>query len=296
MTYDPDLQTLSKFIAVGWPSDKHEVPEAAVHYFHFQDEASEQDGIISCVIQAVIPSNLGRAMLEWIHSAHMAIEGCLRRARECLYWPSMSSAIKDYMDKCSICHSFDSKQANAKKRCILIKCQVDRGRKLGQTSSAGMSSIILSQRIITLDSGKLMHCQAPHLVLSQTSLKPTSHAMVFLMCASQTMDLSFHRKNSKCLVIKWQFEHKTSSPGYPQSKGKAEQAAKAAKTLMKKAKKAGTDPYLSLLSHRNTATQGLDSSPVQRLMSRRTKTLLPGTVNLLTPMLFVNVDKKLCVC
>ena len=89
--------------------------------------------------------------------------------------------------------------------------------------------------------------------------------MVFPMCASQTMDLSFHRKNSKCLVIKWQFENKTSSPGYPQSKGKAEQAAKAAKTLMKKAKKAGTDPYLSLLSHRNTATQGLDSSPVQRL-------------------------------
>ena len=129
MTNDPDLQTLSKVIAVSWPSDKHEVPEAAVHYFHFRDEASEQDGIISRVIQAVIPSNLGRAMLEWIHLAHIGIEGCLRRARECLYWPSMSSAIKDYMDKCSICHSFDSKQANAKKRCILIKCQVDRGQK-----------------------------------------------------------------------------------------------------------------------------------------------------------------------
>lgn len=64
MTNDHNLQTLSKVIVVGWPSDKHEVPEAAVHYFQFQDEASEQEGIISRLIQAAIPSNLGRAMLE----------------------------------------------------------------------------------------------------------------------------------------------------------------------------------------------------------------------------------------
>ena len=64
MKNDPDLQTLSKVIAVGWPSDKHKVPEAAVHYFHFQDELSEQDKIISRGNQAVIPSTLGRAMLE----------------------------------------------------------------------------------------------------------------------------------------------------------------------------------------------------------------------------------------
>lgn len=47
MKNDPNLQTLSKVIAVGWPSDKNEVPEAAVHHFHFRDELSEQDGIIS---------------------------------------------------------------------------------------------------------------------------------------------------------------------------------------------------------------------------------------------------------
>ena len=92
--------------------------------------------------------------------------------------------------------------------------------------------------------------------------------MVFWMCTPQTMDLSF-----KAFSHKLEFEHKTSSPGYPQSKGKAEQAVKAAKTLMKKAKKAGTDPCLSLLSHRNTPTQGLDSSPVQHLVRRTTKTL-----------------------
>ena len=65
---------------------------------------------------------------------------------------------------------------------------------------------------------------------------------------------------------------------------------------MKKAKKAGTDPYLSLLLHRNTPTQRLDSSPLQHLMSRRTKILLPATANLLKPRLCINVAKKLFAC
>lgn len=42
----------------------------------------------------------------------------------------------------------------------------------------------------------------------------------------------------------WDFIHKTSSPGYPQSNGKVESAVKSAKRLMAKAKRAGSDPYL----------------------------------------------------
>lgn len=81
----------------------------------------------------------------------------------------------------------------------------------------------------------------------------------------------------------WEFEHITSSPGYPQSNGKAELAVKSAKHLMKKAKKSECDPYLALLDFRNTPSQHLGSSPVQRLMNRRTKTLLPTKGSLLKP-------------
>lgn len=73
----------------------------------------------------------------------------------------------------------------------------------------------------------------------------------------------------------WEFDHITSSPHYPQSNGKAEQAVKVAEQILKKAKHSKSDPYLALLDYRNTPTQHVGTSPAMRLMGRRTKTFLP---------------------
>ena len=87
------------------------------------------------------------------------------------------------------------------------------------------------------------------------------------------------RKFSRTL----EFKHLTSSPGNPRAIGKAEYAVKTTKSLLRKALDSGQDPYMAILDYRNTPTQGMDSSPVQRLMNCRTKTLLPTTKSLLQP-------------
>ena len=91
----------------------------------------------------------------------------------------------------------------------------------------------------------------------------------------------------------WEFKHVTSSPYHPKSNGKAESAVKEVKSLLKKAIKDRKDPWLALLDYRNTPTQGLQSSPVQRLMSRRTKTLVPIATNLLHPKVTEDVKTKI---
>ena len=81
----------------------------------------------------------------------------------------------------------------------------------------------------------------------------------------------------------WSFEHHTSSPRYPQSNGKAENAAQTVKRLFTKCKALGQSEYLALLDWRNTPTEGVGTSPAQRLFGRRCKTLLPVSGTLLQP-------------
>ena len=85
----------------------------------------------------------------------------------------------------------------------------------------------------------------------------------------------------------YDIEHVTSSSHYPQSNGRAENAIKTAKNLLKKSKEAGTDLYL------NTPSESLGSSPSQRMFGRRTRTLIPTTSELLKPKIVENVRGKL---
>ena len=91
----------------------------------------------------------------------------------------------------------------------------------------------------------------------------------------------------------WQFERYTSSPYHSRSNWMVEAAVRTAKMLQKKAAEANRDQWLSFLDYRITPTEGMYSSPVQRLMSKRTKTLLPVAQHLLEPEIESNVERKL---
>ena len=81
----------------------------------------------------------------------------------------------------------------------------------------------------------------------------------------------------------WNFDHKTSSPHHHQSNGKAENAVRTVKRLFRKCKDSGQSEFLALLDWRNTPTEGVGTSPAQRLMGKRCKTLLPIADTLLVP-------------
>ena len=65
--------------------------------------------------------------------------------------------------------------------------------------------------------------------------------------------------------------------------------------MLKKAKDSGRDPYLSLLDWRNTPSEGFGYSPAQRLLCRRTRTLIPTAKSLLKPAIPRGIDRKLSV-
>ena len=89
------------------------------------------------------------------------------------------------------------------------------------------------------------------------------------------------------------FKHTRTSPHHHQANGKVEAAVKEAKKVLRKAKAAGSDPYVALLNVRNTPMEVYGTSPAQLLTSRRTKTKLPTSEHLLRPRVVDNVVDKI---
>ena len=108
---DETLQLIKPIILQGWPEDKVKVPDSLLPYFHTRDELSVQNGLIFRGERLIIPKSMRPTMINAVHKSHLGINSCLRRARECLFWPGMSSDIKIEVEKCSACRKFETSQA-----------------------------------------------------------------------------------------------------------------------------------------------------------------------------------------
>ena len=107
---DPTLQVLKTVILNGFPDLKEETPTVIHPYVSIRDELSVVDGIVFKGLKCVIPQSLRPKIKSKLHESHIGIQGCLRRAREVLYWPGMNSELADYISKCDVCTSSSNNQ------------------------------------------------------------------------------------------------------------------------------------------------------------------------------------------
>lgn len=288
---DETLQALKRIIIHGWPNDKVDVSITVRPYFGLRDELTVQNGIIFRGDRAVIPCTLRKDMIQRIHASHIGIEGCLRRARECVYWPGMNAQIKDSIEKCDVCRTYSTKQQ--KETMIPHEVPNRPWAKVG----TDIMTFDSNDYLVTVDYFSnfweidYLPKATSNTVIQKLKAQFARHGIPDTLISDNGPQ--FDSSEFRNFAAKWHFEHVTSSPGYAQSNGKAEQAVKSAKNILRKAKEAKSDPYLAILDYRNTPTQSMGSSPTQRLMSRRTKTLLPTSGNLLRPSLAENAWEKL---
>ena len=72
---------------------------------------SIQDGLIFKGDRIVVPTSMQTETKERLHSSHIGVQGCLRRARETVYRPNMNADIESYISRCSTCNSIQRSQA-----------------------------------------------------------------------------------------------------------------------------------------------------------------------------------------
>ena len=288
---DNSLLELIKVIKAGWPETKGKLSHLVLPFFGVRDELSVCDGIVIRGERVVVPKSLRRDMLYRLHYAHSGVVSAFLLARECIYWPGMSGEIKQFIEMCDVCRAFDRKQP---KETLIphevpdrpwAKVGVDLFTYRGRNCLICVDHYSSFWEIDSLDkttSGAVVHKLKSH--FARHGIPET--------CVSDNGP-QFTSTEFKEFSRQWNFVHVTSSPAYPQSNGKVEAAVNSAKSVMRKSRKARTDQYLALLEYRNTPSQGLGTSPVQRLMSRRTRAQLPIIPKLIRPVVQPKIYQKL---
>ncbi|KAK2557053.1 Retrovirus-related Pol polyprotein from transposon 17.6 [Acropora cervicornis] len=260
-------------------------------YWTYRDEIGVYNGVLYKGDRVIVPTALRKEMIKRIHASHQGQQACLRRAKDALFWPGMSSQIKKAVSNCSLCAEYQTAQPKEP----LITPELP--SRPWSIVAQDLYSFQGNNFLITVDAfsgywevDKLPQTTSPAVidVTKQHFARYGIPDRVYTDNGPQ-FDCAEYTRFSNA----WQFEHYTSSPYHSQSNGIVEAAVKTAKTLQKKASEAHRDQWLSFLDYRNTPTEGMDSSPVQRLTSKRTKTLLPVAQHLLEPEIQSDVERKL---
>ena len=95
---DPVLQELRKIIRQGWPDTKTGLSDSVLPYYDFRDELMVQHDLVFKGPVVVVPAALRKELMLACHDTHIGIEGCIRRARESMYWCSHAATRREEVD------------------------------------------------------------------------------------------------------------------------------------------------------------------------------------------------------
>ena len=277
---DEQLQLLRDTILDGWPDARNSCPPKIVDFWNHRDELSYIDGLLLKGSKIVIPRSLRTKILESIHTGHMGIEKCLKRARSAVFWPGMTNDITELVSKCSVCITY--RNSNPKeplqpyptpdypwqtvatdlftwddKDFIVVTDYYSRYFEVTQLRGTTSAHVIHKLK------GIFSRFGIPENVVSDNGPQYSSQEFAHF---AQSYD----------------FNHITSSPRYPKSNGLAEKFVQIVKRIFEKAKVDNRDPYLAMLEYRVTPLD-IGYSPAQLLQGRQFRSVLPTTAQQMLP-------------
>jgi hypothetical protein len=276
---DEQYQQLIRQIVDGWPASPADIPADLQEYATFCDELIVSNGLIFKGQRVVIPHSARAEILERLHSSHIGVNGCIRRAREAVYYPGITADIKKKVGNCDICQRHQ--QACQKEPLLSHPAPSRPWEKVG----VDIFTFCEHDYLITTDylSGYFEIDRLPSKRVSDIVYCLKQHfARHGLPSEVQSDNSPFNSAEFRRFAELYDFVHNTSSPYYPQSNGKVENSVKTAKRLMAKAVASSCDPFIALLDWRNTPSEQLHQSPAQIMFGRRTRTRLPSTDCLLS--------------
>lgn len=267
--HDDDLMELARVIMTGWSDERQNSPIQTRPYWTFRDELTVHDGIIYKGSQIIIPKALRRELLNRLHVSHSGNAAMMRRAQDAIFWPGLRADIKEVAERCDKCQRDAPSQQKETLRQHFIPDKP--WSKVGVdifTYNRVNYLVLVDYYSDFIEFEELTETTATS-VIKACKQQFARHGIPEVVQSDngpQFTSAEFRRFSEA-----WKFTVTSSSPYHSKSNGKAESAVKIAKRLLKRAE----DPYLGLLEFRNTPTTEMTTSPVQRLMNRTTRSVIP---------------------
>ena len=277
------LQKVIQVTLGGWPSQKSDTDLDVRAYYNVRHELTMQNGMVFKDNRIVGPTSVRKYIIATVHRSHQGIQGCIRRAKDAVYWPLMNQEITDYVNQCSVCNTYRPEQC---KEPLMPHAVPDRPRELrGQHYLLLIDYYSNIFELARLGSNTRAMC-----VIDAMQSQFARHGSPEVLVSANGPQ--FACREFRTFTQLWDIEHVTSSPRYPQSNGQAERAIGTVTNLMKKALEDGTDVQLALQSIRNIVREGYSASPAQLPFSRRRRTSFPMQRKMLKPQLVVDVPRE----
>ena len=259
-------------------------------YYDSRDELTIQGNLIFNGQLLVVPAAVRTELMSVAHASHIGIEGCLRRMRKCLYWPRMTTQVKDYISKCEVCLSHRSAPPREPLRQheFVARPWSKIGAELCQID--GRTLLVVFDYFSNFFEVACMNTVTTRCVLRE--LLPMFSTFCLPDFLVTDNGPQFASAEFAVFVKQKGITHLTSSPHYAQSNGKSENPVKTLKLLFAKAKHCGESEYMALIHWRNTPSEGMSTSSAQRIMGRRCKTLLSTAGTLLKPRYDTDSDTR----
>jgi transposase InsO family protein len=274
---DFTCRLLRKMILEGWPKKTSEVPILCRAFWGVRGDLTIVQDMIMKGNAMYIPSKLRKEILMRIHDGHMGIYKSIQRAKDAVWWPGITNDIKTYVSQCTACLE---QKGNRPEPLISTPLPQLPWQVVGtDLAERGSQSYLI---IIDYYSRYPEVFSLSNLTTSKVIIERMKSAFARHGIPQEVRSDNgpqYISNEFKKFSEEYGFRHVTSSPRYPQSNGQVEGSVKIVKNILSRS----ADPYLGLLSYRNTPLVELKYSPAQLLMGRKLRDTLPSHQSNLKP-------------
>ena len=193
-----------------------------IRYFEIWDELSVHDRVIFKGQQWIIPQTLRQKIKQKLHDFRIGSQGCLCRARETVYWPGANAKITDYIQKCKVCMSL---QSNQTKEPLICHKPTSRPWEKFATdiftldNKNCLCTVNYYPGYFELDQ---LHSKTVTVIIKKLKRHFVTHGTPNELLSGN--EPPFNSAEFEYFLWSSGTEHVTSSPGYPQSNGRVENA------------------------------------------------------------------------